>query len=252
MVKSAGNIEFPTTRWTIIENAGASDETAALNDLLKIYLPALTIHLMTSWRMPKEQAQDYIQGFATDKVLRAQLLSRADRTRGRFRNFLLTSLENYVISVMRKEQSRQRAAAKSGVLPPVDGPRGASPETKDAFDIILVNQMIDEALKRMKAECRQSKRDAIWALFDGRVLRPLLHGENPAPYATLVKQLGFKSPVQASNALITAKRMFSRFFREVFAQYEQSGSRIEDEITAVRNLLKRYGLDSAGKDGKQT
>lgn len=251
MDERTDKIEFPTTRWTVIENAGGNDKTSALNDLLKIYLPALTVHLMSSWRMPREQAQDYIQGFATDKVLRAQLLSRADRKRGRFRNFLLTSLENYVISILRKDESRQRTAMKFGEIAHPGDVKGAIAESKDAFDIILVNQMIEETLQRMKEECCRSKREAIWELFNGRVLRPLMHGEQPAPYASLVKKLGFKSPVQASNALITGKRMFSRLFRDVFAQYEQSGSRIEDEIAEVRNLLKKYGLESPIRDPKR-
>lgn len=56
-------------------------------------------------------AQDLTQAFFSH-MLEAQLIARADRERGRFRAFLLTSLQNFLLN----EWDKARAAKRGGKL----------------------------------------------------------------------------------------------------------------------------------------
>ena len=55
-----------------------------------------------------EAAKDITQGFFCDVVLSRNLVPQADPTKGRFRTFLLTALDRYVIDRHRKEAAQVR------------------------------------------------------------------------------------------------------------------------------------------------
>lgn len=247
--------EFPTTQWTLVEEAGGEDdpvEPRALNELLQLYLPALVAHLEDAWRVTRHQAEDYVQGFATDKVLQDRLIAKADRNRGKFRRFLCTSLNHYVASCMRRDNAKRRLPALDSMIPldeflASDDITWASPDSS-VFDVVWVEQLIEESLRRLEATCRTSRRESHWAIFEDRVLRPHLQGGDAMPYEALVERLGFASPLQASNALLTTKRMFARIFRNVVQEYVKSAKLVDDEVEEVRALLRHVGL--AGQQGK--
>ena len=70
-----------------------------------------------------------------------------------------------------------------------------------------------------------------------RILLPIMEGAEPAAYADLVRQYGFQSPAQASNVLISAKRMFARLLREVISEYAFSEEEVESEIQELYQSL---------------
>ena len=81
----------------------------------------------------------------------------------------------------------------------------------------------------------------MWRLFEGRVLGPTLEDAEPLPYEQLVSELGYRSPSQAWNALVTVKRMFERSLRSVIRDYVGDGDErlIEEEIDDLHLLLAR-------------
>ena len=80
--------------------------------MLKQYLPALRAHLISEKRFAIELAEDLLQGFVADKIIEQNLLEHAREGRGKFRSFLLTTLNNYVISKHRSETAATRAPAE--------------------------------------------------------------------------------------------------------------------------------------------
>ena len=66
------------------------------------------------------------------------------------------------------------------------------------------------------------------------VLDPALDGSEPEPYDRLIKRFGFASPAVASNALVTAKRMFERNLRAVVGEYAGDNSDVDREIAELR------------------
>src|SRR4051794_35571153 len=91
---------FPSTHWTWVERAGSGEEAVrrpAMDAFLRRYLPALRAHVVARARVTAEEADDLLQGFVCSRLLERNLLGRVAREGGRFRTFLLTTLDRYVI-----------------------------------------------------------------------------------------------------------------------------------------------------------
>jgi hypothetical protein len=91
----------------------------------------------------------------------------------------------------------------------------------------------------MHKECQGSGRNDLWIVFQARVLDPTLGQGEAVPYEDIVRQAGFDSPVQAANALVTAKRMFARILRNVISEYEADETEIDNEINDLHQILAR-------------
>src|SRR4051794_24630552 len=86
---------FPETSWTEIDNVkgqGTDGPRDALGKLVQRYRPALRARLVIEKRIASDRAAELLDGFIADRVVEHQLVARADRSRGRFRTFLLTAL----------------------------------------------------------------------------------------------------------------------------------------------------------------
>jgi hypothetical protein len=89
----------------------------------------------------------------------------------------------------------------------------------------------------MRQQCDESRRADLWGVFEHRVLKSALEGAAPMEYDELIQRFELRSPAQASNVLMTAKRMFARTLRGVIAEYAQDQSEIEEEMTDIRQIL---------------
>jgi RNA polymerase sigma-70 factor (ECF subfamily) len=237
-----GGGAYPTTQWSLVRAASSGEEDArrdALTQLVRRYVPVLVKHLVRGRKLTPDQADDVVQSFLADKVLADGLIGFADPTRGRFRAFLATSLDRYLVSYLRAENAKKRGGGTSRVeleagLPVVDR-RAASPDR--SFDVSWARQVLADAVNATQAECLASGRGDVWGVFEGRVLAPLLHGGEQVAYSDLVARYGFVSPSQASNVLVTANRMFVRELRRVVGAYTSSDAETEEEIADLRRIL---------------
>jgi DNA-directed RNA polymerase specialized sigma24 family protein len=239
---SEGFAGFPPTQWSELGRAGVGD-LHALDHLLRRYLPALKTHLVLKRRLQPDRADDLLQSFVADKVLMGDLLARADREKGKFRTFLLTALERYLISALRHETAKKRSPGEGSLLELDEYADDARVESDaaEAFDRAWARQVIREVLRRMQAECEASGRNDLWGIFEQRVVAPVLDGAVVGSYDQLTAQYGFQSAVQASNALITAKRMFARVLRAVVAEYAKDQREVDQELVELRTILSRGG-----------
>jgi RNA polymerase sigma-70 factor (ECF subfamily) len=172
-----------------------------------------------------------------EKVLDASFISTADRRRGKFRTFLLTSLDHFLIDQVRRSDAAMRAQVSAAAVASGDGQEPVAQDVADPFDVQWAREVINEALARMEQECTASGRLDIWMMFQQRVAGPTL-GERPAPsYEELVAQFGFQSPTQASNCLVTAKRMFARTLRAVVMEYAGADDSVEAELADLMKIL---------------
>jgi len=164
------------------------------------------------------------------------ILSRADRSRGRFRTFLLGAFQNYLRDTLRKERAARRVPAGGPLLPLEEADGVCCDRTDMARDLhrAWVRQTVAEATAGMKEECQAHGREDVWSIFESRLLGPILEGATPEPYEALVARLGLESPSQASNLLITAKRMFVRHLRRVVSETVADPGEIEDELRDLK------------------
>lgn len=241
--------QFPITPWSLVGRAANATPDArrdSLGQLLQRYLPALRAHLVLRKGIKPQAADDLMQGFIADKVVASEILARADRERGKFRTFLCTALDHYVVSQSRRTRAKKRSPTGDGsamadiddVAEPADDDSPPAPgESGDAFDVAWARQVIESAVEIMRADCLAGGRRDVWELFDLRVLGPTLRGEEPPPYEQIVKQTGATSPLQLSNLLVTGKRMFLRTLRGVIAEYARDDDEVEEELRDLKSVL---------------
>ncbi len=199
---------FPNTSWSMVAQAGhvrSSVRRRTIEALVKQYQPALRSYLMARRRIGRHEADDLLQGFLADKVLDKQILTRADRSRGKFRTFLMTALERFAISQHRMQSASRR-----------------SPGTREVSSL-------DE-----REDIKDPVAPEAAELFD-----PALADAHPVPYEQLVPHLNLRSPEQAANLLATAKRMFSRNLREVTAEYADDEGDAEEEVRRLKRILSQ-------------
>lgn len=84
-------VTFQTTRWNLVR---ADKDNEALGTLITLYWKPLYFFVRQRG-YDNETSKDIVQGFLTT-LLRRHLFRKADPSRGRFRTFLLTALENYI------------------------------------------------------------------------------------------------------------------------------------------------------------
>ncbi|MDY0169246.1 MAG: hypothetical protein RBS80_22070 [Thermoguttaceae bacterium] len=233
---------FPTTQWSLVARAGVDSTGAqreALGGLLGKYFHALLAHLVYGKRLAREEAEDVLQEFIASKILEKNLIGRADRELGKFRTFLLTSLDRFLIDLYRTRSAKKRAPDEARLVDVGDRQQilEATAGPSDVFDVTWARCVLAQSLQSMEEECRRSGRDDVWNVFECRLLGPLLHGSEPVEYDVLVERFALKSPSQASNLLITGKRMFARALRSAVAEYASSEEEVDAEIAELRSAL---------------
>lgn len=234
------------TDWSMIFRAVHGDEepsAVAWDQLARRYWPAIYAYIRSSGR-DIHQASDLTQSFVCDVMVGRQLLGSADPARGRFRTLLLTALKNYLVEQHRYATRRKRAP-KDGRLVELDReeasaievPSGASPEAVFAaqWSATLVRRVLDQ----VRADCDNEELATHWAIFESRVVRPMLLGEAPTRYALLVRRLGLKDVAQAANMMVTVKRRFARALFEAVSGTVGDPSEVDDELRALLRALER-------------
>src|SRR6266516_4646194 len=105
---------FATTHWSVVLTAGDSalpQAAEALEQLCRTYWYPLYAYVRRSGHDPQD-AEDLTQSFFA-RVLEKKGFQRAQRERGKFRSFLLTSLKHFLTN----EWHRARAVKRGGGAP---------------------------------------------------------------------------------------------------------------------------------------
>ena len=220
--------QFHTTRWSVVLAAGA-EQPQALESLCRAYWAPL--HAYVCWRgNSSEDARDLTQEFFA-RLLEKHWLEGITREGGKFRGFLLTAMQRFLVNA-----HEHRTAAKRGggaVLVPIDEiveppalGEGDSPER--AFDRQWARLVLERAQGRLRAEAAIAKVQH----FD--LIERFLSAE-PAPgeYDALGKKLS-----TTPNALAAAVRRLRVRYREVVrAEIAETVTAEGDVDEELRSLL---------------
>ena len=232
---------FPRTDWAELGRA-ADAETVSLDRLIRVYWQPLRIFLLATFPSLKDQSDTLLQDFAEDKMLKEGWLRRADQNRGRFRDFLKTSLRNFVLDRLNRADVKHPAVSLDDLEQEL--PEAAASE--EAFDLAWARAVLAETLRRMEADCRnpgedQPRRSHIWEMFRRRLLEPIFNDAEPPPYDQLIAQFGLKSPTDASNTLLSAKRIFKVHLGKVIKEYAGQDAAAAVEIQSLEDFLINLG-----------
>jgi RNA polymerase sigma-70 factor (ECF subfamily) len=108
---------FATTQWSLVlaaRDGTAGEARLALDSLCEAYWYPLYAYVRRRGHDP-EDSRDLTQAFFAD-LLGRDFLDAVDRSKGRFRSFLLASLENFLSHARDKERALKRGGA-AGLLP---------------------------------------------------------------------------------------------------------------------------------------
>jgi hypothetical protein len=235
---TAGSI-FPRTDWAELTKA-ADAEQAPLDRLIRLYWQPLKIFLVATFPNLSGQADELLQDFAGDKILREGWLKKADQSRGRFRDFLKTSLRNFVLDRLSRTDVKNPPLS----LEELEQEIPEAGALDEEFDLAWARAVLAETLRRMEADCRkpgkdQPRRTHIWEMFRLRLLEPLFHNAPQLPYDQLVERFGLKSPLDASNTLLSGKRIFKVHLDQVIHDYAGRDAATALEVEALKDFLTR-------------
>jgi hypothetical protein len=233
-----GSSIFPRTDWSALGKAAQAD-VALLDRLVRLYWEPLRIYLGATFPSLREQSQLLLQEFAEDRILKEGWLQKADRNRGHFRDFLKTSLRNFVLDRLGRAEAKHPPVSLEEIeteLPGADAP-------SEEFDLQWARTVLTETLKRMEADCKdpaqpQPRRGYIWEMFRLRLLEPLLNDAPQPPYEELIERFELRSPMDASNMLLSGKRVFKMHLNQVIKEYAGQDAATGAEIEALEEFLK--------------
>ena len=230
---------FPVTDWEALRHPNDGD-AARLDGLIRRYWRPLRVFLVSTFPGLEDQADVLLQEFAEDKLIQAGWLQRANQQRGQFRAFLKASLRNFVRDRLNRAEVRKAPVSLESLEVELPEPEAGAEE----FNLEWARTVLAETLKRMEADCRdpsanQPRRGHIWELFRVRLLEPLFQNTDQIPYEELIARFGLKSPLEASNMLLSGKRIFKAHLTQVIREYTEQDDAAAEEIRRLEEFLDR-------------
>jgi len=227
---------FATTCWTIVVQAKdqrSPQAQQALAELCRAYWYPLYVFLRRRGYQP-DQAEDLTQGFFAD-LLSRDFLKTVDPAKGRFRTFLLASLEHFLANRHDWERRVKRGGKVHHISIDLRGAEGrylrepaheATPER--LFERRWTLTLLDHVLDRLECEMILKGKGG---LFER--LKPALMGaHDEATYALVGKDLGKTESAIRADAFRLRKRFRALIYEEI-ARTVADPSQVDDEINAL-------------------
>lgn len=238
--RSCRESAFETTQWSLVMLAAhrsSAESEQAMSSLCHAYYLPLYAYARRRLGDP-EQAQDVTQTFFA-VLLEKNYLKTVDRSKGRFRAFLLTALKRLMANEWDMQTALKRGGGKTGLS--IDfgraeqlfrDERSAALTAEQHFDRAWVRTLLDHVLEQQRVEFETAgKSDQ----FEG--LREFITpGGDPAAMTEVAARLAM-SESTARVAVHRLRKRFRQVLREQVAQTVADPAEIEDEI---RDLFKAF------------
>jgi RNA polymerase sigma factor (sigma-70 family) len=228
--------DFLTTHWSIVVRAGRSDDSdarSALAFLCQRYWYPLYAFVRRKG-IDAVHAEDLTQEFFA-RIIEKQFLGRADESRGRFRSFLMQSLQNFLANEWDHAAAQKRGGKRKVLSLDVDtGESKYRVEPADRltpekiFDRAWALQLLELVIHRLRNEASDKGKTAE---FD--VLQAFLAGKHADDsYQAAAKKLGmsFDAVRQAASRL---RKRYRELLRAEVAETVAAEDEIDDEIRGL-------------------
>jgi RNA polymerase sigma factor (sigma-70 family) len=237
--RPAGSV-FNTTHWSVVLAAGeegSEQATVALSRLCQTYWFPVYAFIRKRGHSP-EQAEDFTQEFFA-VFLEKNYVAKAARDRGRFRVFLMSSVENFLHNQYDRAQAQKRGGGQKLIsLDGADAEERYQIEPVEEADPVRVYEqqwaatLLETVLNRLRNEFGAEGRAG---LFDD--LQAHLWGEaETIPYPQLAEKFG----LSAGNVKTIAHRLRERYrgvLREEISQTVAKPGEVDDEIQYLMRIV---------------
>jgi RNA polymerase sigma-70 factor (ECF subfamily) len=230
---------FPATSWTLILAAGdrgRPEAREALATLLRAYWYPIYALIRRKGHDP-DDAQDLTQAYFA-RLLEKGTIAAADRRQGRFRAFLRTDCQHFLIDQYRRQRARDGGAVTLSI-----DTRGAegryryepadrlTPER--LFDRTWAMTLLDRVLGLLAGEYAAKGRSDV---FD-RLKVVLTQGKGTVPTATLAVQLGLTAGA-VHVAVHRLRKRYGEILRDQIAATLDDPSEMDDEIRSLFDAIR--------------
>lgn len=227
-----GGGQFTTTHWSVVlaaKDEVAPEATQALAELCRIYWYPLYAYVRRKGHSVAD-AQDLTQEFFA-RLLEKHYLGSVDRRKGKFRSFLLASLEHFLA----KEWTRAHRLKRGGGQTIIYWD-GCDPEERyrlepaDDWTAERIYErrwaltVLEQAMSALEAEYQRGGKQQLFA-----ELRPLISGDEAAAYPTLAQRLRM-SEGAVRVAVHRLRQRYSDCVRAEIAKIVQRPEEIEEEL----------------------
>lgn len=232
--------QFRTTNWQMV--SGAADATSAawaqsLEDLCQIYWLPVYAFIRKRGHSP-EAAEDLTQEFFAH-ILHSDFLNKAEASRGRFRSFLMASIENFLRVEHRNATTQKRGGGWQRLqIDDEDVERSLQAELADTStpEVIFERQwgrtLLGRVLQTLEQEFTKTGRSALF-----QALKPHLAGDPGAlPYQAIALSVG-ATLTGIKVTVHRARKRFQEILRAEVTPLVANAAEVEDEIRHLLRLL---------------
>jgi len=233
--------EFRTTHWSAVVAAGGEsspEAMRALSELCRTYWYPLYAYIRRKGHDVAD-AQDLTQEFFA-RFLEKNYFGQADRRKGKFRSFLLASLEHFLAKEWNRSHRLKRGGGQTIIswdhcnpeeryrLEPADD---ATPER--IFERRWALAVLEQAMATLEAEYAAAGKKQLF-----EQLRPFISGQDdPAAYADLAVSL----QMSEGAVRVAVHRLRQRYAESVRLEMERLVQKPEDIEAELRHLFAALG-----------
>ena len=225
--------DFHSTRWSLVVRARDDhdhESQEALNDLCAIYWYPIYAYIRRRGNSPQE-TEDLTQGYFMS-LLERDYLSRADREKGRLREFLLTDVKFFLSSKWREKTARKRGGGATHI--PIDigwaeehyqhePAETTTPET--LFERRWALTVLQRVMDQLEAHYRKIGSEEMFKAVRGY----LTWNSGEKPYAEVADDLG-TSVGNVKTAVNRLRKRYRKLLEEEVLQTVAEPAEVEAEI----------------------
>ena len=241
MQSAVGSPRFCTTSWTIVLACGDRDDSAAAHEALAQLYRTYWYPLYAYIRRrgySEHDAEDLVQSFYAflqDK----HALTKADRERGKFRTFLLSSLQNFLSHADERARAQKRGGGRELIFLDsleaeeryrVDPADDETPET--VFEIRWAKTLLEQTLAALRSDFVTRRKERLFEVLQ----EFLTQDSGETSYQSAADRLGI--PLSAIKTSIRRMRLDYRArLREEIGRTVSNPDEIDEELRYLRKVL---------------
>jgi RNA polymerase sigma factor (sigma-70 family) len=237
---------FPPTHWSRLAGVRgdvSAERREALSYLAERYWKPVYCYVRRRGYESAE-AEELVQEFFLTAFAK-DLFAKADPARGRFRNFLLKSLQHFLANEWRNAHAGKRKPTEGFVsiheLATDAGPVVVPKDTRtpeDAFHEAWLCELVLRVLRTLEQEYLADGKQIHIELLRQRVIAPILEGAEAPSLRELADRYSL-SVKDVENRVITARRAYQRLLRDEIRMYASSDEEVAAELQDLWHSLSR-------------
>lgn len=249
-VDSSCAAPFPRTRASVVRRIASDDgeeRTRAFDTLVRAYLGPVYKHLRLKWKQDPETARDSAQGFFS-RAFEKRYFADYDAGRARFRTYLRTCLDRYVMETRRADRREKRGGhalhlsldfePAEAELRQIEDENELDAEAR--FDLEWTRSLLAAALQELAERCAASGKQTQLRVFERYVLEDELgragakdeERRRDVSYAAIAQELELRVS-DVTNYLAWARRELRRILLDRLSELCATQEEFEDEARAL-------------------